>query len=170
MDSFLSINPGLIFWSIINFLFFLLALYLIGGKRFVQNINNREELIQKSIDEAEAQKNAMQKLVEENERKLREAHSAIDEEIKRAKDAAETQGQAIIAEAKKQKESILKDAQAEIQRSQAAAMNEIRSQVADIVVNATEKIINEKLDAEKDQKLVNTYIDQFANVNQLSKN
>ena len=42
----LSVKPGLLFWSIINFIFFLVALYFIGGKKFIQNIVNREKYIQ----------------------------------------------------------------------------------------------------------------------------
>jgi F0F1-type ATP synthase membrane subunit b/b' len=78
MDSFLSIKPGLLVWSVINFLFFLLALYFIGGKKFIKNIKDREELIKQAIDAAEVRKFSIQKLAEENDQKLKETIKIID--------------------------------------------------------------------------------------------
>ncbi|MDR0928008.1 MAG: F0F1 ATP synthase subunit B [Ignavibacteria bacterium] len=162
MSSFLSVDPGLLIWSIINFLFFLVGLYLIGAKGFFQNIRDRESLIQNSIDTAESQQLAMQRLVEENEQKMREANARIDEAIKAAKVRADEQAQKILADAQASKERILNDAVLEIERSKKAAIKEIRLQVADVVVSATEKILEEKLDSEKDRRLVDTYINQFS--------
>ena len=161
MDSFLSVKPGLLFWSIVNFLFFLVALYLIGGKKFINNIREREDLIKQALDAAETRKFAIQRLAEENERKLKETSNIIDEAMKKAKEHSEVQAQIIIEEAQKNRDYILKEAAAEIERSKQAAINEIRNEVADLVISSTEKLLEEKLDAERDKKLVDLYIDRL---------
>jgi len=155
------VKPGLLFWSIVNFLFFLVALYLIGGKKFINNIREREDLIKQALDAAETRKFAIQRLAEENERKLKETSNIIDEAMKKAKEHSEVQAQIIIEEAQKNRDYILKEAAAEIERSKQAAINEIRNEVADLVISSTEKLLEEKLDAERDKKLVDLYIDRL---------
>ena len=162
MDSFLSVQPGLLFWSIINFLFFLAALYFIGGKKFIRNISDRENLIQNAINSAEENKAKLERIVKENEQKMFEAQKVIDENIKKAKEQSLIQSEQIIVEAKKQKESIINDAVAEIERNKKATLLEIRREVADMVMSATERIIIEKLDQEKDKQLIDKYIKELS--------
>jgi len=161
MDSFLDVKPGLLFWSIINFLFFLVALYFIGGKKFISNIREREDLIKQALDAAETRKFAIQQLADENERRMKETSNIIDEAMKKAKEHSEVQAQIILEEAQKSRDKILKDATEEIERSKQAAINEIRNEVAYLVINSTEKLLEEKLDAEKDKQLVELYIDRL---------
>ena len=156
--DFLSVQPGLLFWSIINFLFFLVALYFIGGKNFIKNITNREKLIQDAINSAEENKAKVELLVKENEQKMLETQKMIAEETKKAKEQSDIQAEKIIAEAKKQKENIINDAVAEIEQNKKAALQAIRLEVADMVIYATEKIIAEKLDKDKDKQLIDKYL------------
>ena len=161
MDAFLDVKPGLLFWSIINFSFFLIVLYLIGGKKFINNIREREELIKQALDAAETRKFAIQRLAEENERKMKETSNIIDEAMKKAKEHSEAQAQIIIEEAQKNRDHILSEAKAEIERSKQAAISQIRHEVADLVISSTEKLLEEKLDAERDKKLVDLYIERL---------
>lgn len=158
MDSFLSVQPGLLFWSIINFLFFLVVLYFIGGKNFIKNIIERENLIQNALDSSNENKTIIEHLVKENEQKMFEAQKTIDEAMKNAKEQSLLQARQIIDDAKKQKESIINDATAEIERNKKAALQAIRLEAADMIISATEKIIVEKLDKEKDKKIIDKYI------------
>ena len=162
MDSLLNVEPGLLFWSIVNFLFFLLVLYLIGAKNFIKNITNRENLIQNALDSAEEKKATMERLVKENEQKLLEAQKTIDDMLKKAKEQSAIQGQQIIDEAKKQKESIINDATAEIEINKKAALMELRRDVAGMVMSATEIIIEEKLDKEKDKQLIEKHLNEIS--------
>ena len=162
MDSFLSVQPGLLFWSIINFLFFLVVLYFIGGKNFIKNINDRENLIHNALRSAEENKAKMENIVKEHEQKMLDSQNLIDDAIKKAKEQSELQAQLIISEAKKQKETIINDAAVEIERSKKAALQEIRAEVVDMVMTATEKIILERIDQEKDKQLINEYLKEIS--------
>ena len=161
MDSFLDVSPGLLFWSIINFLFFLVALYFIGGKKFINNIKEREELIKQALDAAEVRKFAIQRLAEENEKKMKETSNIIDEAMKKAKEHSEIQAQIIIEEAQKSRDHILNEAKAEIERSKQAAISQIHNDVADLIISSTERLLEEKLDDAKDRQLVELYINKL---------
>ena len=156
--DFLSVQPGLLFWSIINFLFFLVALYFIGAKSFIKNINDRESLIQSALSQADEKKETMERLANEHAQKMLEAQNVIDETLKKAKEQSLLQAQQIIDEAKKQKENIINYATAEIERNKKVALQTIKMEVADLVMSATEKIIENKLDKEKDKELIDKYL------------
>jgi len=83
--DFLSVKPGLLFWSIINFLAFLVVLYFIGAKSFIKNIINRENFIKQSLDSAEKNKLATEQIRKEMEQKMAEAQKGIDETFKKSK-------------------------------------------------------------------------------------
>lgn len=161
MDSFLSVKPGLLFWSLVNFVFFLVALYLIGGKNFIRNISKREEAIQHAIDAAEEAKLEAKKIAADNEEKLINVLKVVDDIIKKGKEQADAQAHVIIEQADKNRSIIIKQATDEIERSKQSALKQIREEVADMVVEATEKIIKEKLDENKDRQLIATYIDDL---------
>jgi F-type H+-transporting ATPase subunit b len=58
---------------------------------------------------------------------------------------------------------MITDAAAEIERKNAEAFNRLKNQVADIAVDAAEKILRENLDKDKQVKLVNKYLDDLKN-------
>ena len=53
----------------------------------------------------------------------------------------------------------------EIEISKENAINELRSEVADLVIVATEKILDEKIDKNKDSKLIESAIANFDKFN-----
>lgn len=161
MDSFLSVKPGLLFWSVVNFIFFLVALYFIGGRNFIKNIIKREELIKESLEMAERAQLEAKHIMEDSEEKMKNAFRTVDDLIKKGKEQAEAQAYVIIEQAEKNRNTILRQASEEIERSKQNAIKEIRVEVADLVIGVAEKVLNEKLDAEKDRALIKTFIDSI---------
>jgi F-type H+-transporting ATPase subunit b len=82
--------------------------------------------------------------------------------MKKAKEHSEVQAQIIIEEAQKNRDTILKEAAAEIERNKQSLIDEIRGEVTNLIVASTEKIINEKLDAEKDKQIINMYVEKLS--------
>jgi F-type H+-transporting ATPase subunit b len=66
----------------------------------------------------------------------------------------------MITESKEQAKKIVDDASSEIQRRQDAAFEELKGQIAEIAVNAAEKIIRESLDAQKSKQVVDRYLNE----------
>ena len=60
----------------------------------------------------------------------------------------------IIAEAKTQAEKILADSAKKIELEKNQMMSEVKGQIAELVVAATGKLIDEKIDANKDAALI----------------
>lgn len=163
MDSILNIPHGLVFWTVINFGIFLFLLIKFGGKGIVNAIKAREESIQHAIDSADAANKNAQKLLVESQEKLDNTQAQVAEMISKGREQAEMHIKKAAEEAEKVKKAKIQDALKEIERSKEAALVQLRSEVADLVVQATEKILMEKLDANKDKKIIDDFIDQLPN-------
>ena len=161
MDSILNIPHGLMFWTLVNFGIFLLLILKFGGKAIVTAINQREQNIQTAIDSAKEAERASRELLAQNQSQFDNAQQQINEMLSKGREQAEIQLRRATEEAENVKKEKVQDAVREIERSKQQALIQLRTEVADLVVNATEKLLSEKLDKEKDFKLVENYIQQL---------
>lgn len=161
MDGLMSIKPGLVVWTMINFGIFLILLISFGGKSILKGLRSRENSIQESIDSAAAANAAAQKLLEESKLRLDTARQEMAEVVAKGREQAEQHIKAASEEANRIKTLKVEEARKEIENERDAALQTLRNEVADLVVIATEKILMEKLDKEKDYKLIESFVDNL---------
>ena len=150
---------GLIFWTT---LFFLILLFILGKfawPAILTAVKARNESIRQALDAAEKAKKEMAKLQADNEKILEEAKAERDGMIREAKQIKDK----LIAEAKEkaaeEAKKLVQGARESIQNEKAAAISEIKEQMANLSVNIAEKILRAKLKDSKTQKdLVNKLI------------
>ncbi|MGE5478834.1 MAG: F0F1 ATP synthase subunit B [Chloroflexota bacterium] len=158
MDSLINVSPGLMIWTIINFLIFLLLIAKFALKPIQKSLAAREERIRATIESAEeANKKAMD-LLAESQAKFDAAQQEVLSALAKGRDQAQAQIRLAADEAEKVKREKIDEAAREIERSKDAAIKELRGEVADLVVKATEKLLNEKIDPSKDEELIKSYI------------
>lgn len=161
MENIMNVDPGLLIWTLVNFIIFVFILYKIGLKPMKESIQAREQGIRSSIEQAEKANAEAQALLKQSQEKIAGAQTEVSEILKKGQLQAEENLRNILNQAEKAKQQKVEDATREIERSKEAALKELRLQAAAIVIEATEKIIGEKLDKEKDLKLVESYIDKI---------
>lgn len=161
MDSLLNVNPGLMFWTIVNFLIFLFLLVKFGAKPISNSLKSREEHIKQNIENAERINQEAQKLLLETQNKFKMAQEEMLNIIQRGKQQADEIIRKASEEAEKIRREKLDQATKEINRSKEAALFELRKEIATMVVQATEKLLKEKLDEQKHIQIINTYIDKI---------
>jgi F-type H+-transporting ATPase subunit b len=157
----MNVSPGLIIWTIFNFLIFLFLLLKFGTKPMVNALHKRESTIKESLENAEKANIEAKKILKESQEKLNSAQVEINEMINKGKMLSDDLLRKANEEAEKIKKEKVEEAKREIERSKEIALKQLRSEVADLVVIATDKIIGEKLNSEKDYKLVESYIEQI---------
>lgn len=121
-------------------------------------IDKREKQIAESVaaaNEAEARAEQSQK---EISLMLGEARAEADAIIATAKKEAASVVEASEEKAKKKAERIVADAHVEIEQDIAKARKALRDETADLIALATEKIVKEKIDPEKDAALIENAI------------
>ncbi len=146
---------GLVFWTTVSFLilFFLLAKF--AWKPIMGAIDARERSIEDALLRAEAAKEEMSRLTNENESLLKQARVERDQILAEAKKVKDQ----IISEAKEaaQKEGArqIELARVEINNQKAIAMADVKNQVASLSIQIAEKILQEQLkDQQKQDELV----------------
>lgn len=160
----LSISGGLAFWTTLTFILLLLLLSKFAWKPILNALKQREDAIKDSLEQAEKAKDEAKKILAENQSSLAKAEDESKKIIEQSRVFADNLKEQLIKESKLQAQKIIEDATSEIERKKSAAFDELKNQIAEIAVNAAEKILRENLDQEKNKKLVDKYI------NEISKN
>ncbi|MFN8367716.1 MAG: F0F1 ATP synthase subunit B [Candidatus Kapaibacterium sp.] len=162
MDNVLNVNPGLIFWTLVNFGIFFILLMKFGYRPMLNALNEREEKIHNSIMAAENANVEAQRILAENKEKLAEAHQQVAVVVKEGR----VQAEKIIAKANEEAEYIkkqrLEETAREMNRMKDEAFTQLRSEVATLVMQATEKVLDAKLDDDSHKKLIDTAISQVS--------
>jgi F-type H+-transporting ATPase subunit b len=150
---------GLIFWMIVSFSIILFLLKKFAWKPILGMIKEREDSIENALASAEKAKLEMKALKSSNEKILAEAKLERDSLLKDAREIREK----MIAEAKnlasKEGEKMLATARENIQMEKNAAIAELKNQVATLSIEIAEKILKSELSSDEKQKqLVNTLL------------
>jgi len=161
MDSLLNVNPGLIIWTIINFLIFLFIIIKFGSKPIMNGLKAREERINSAIETAENTKLEAEKLFLESEKRINSAKEEMSQIVAKGRQSAEEIIKKATDEADSLKKTKLDDAIREIEKSKNIALGELRKEVAQMAVEAAEKIIDANLDKDKHYQIVEKYIEKL---------
>lgn len=148
----LSVSIGTVIWTTIAFLVVVFLLAKFAWKPILNSIREREESIEKALEDAEKAKEMMRELKENNEQLLQEARAERDELMKSAREAKEKMITEAKDKAKEEGEKMIAGAKESIRAEKAAAMNELKNLVAELSLEIAEKIIREQLSNEGKQK------------------
>jgi F-type H+-transporting ATPase subunit b len=155
----LTIN-GTLIAQLVIFLLVLGVLYRLAWGPLLRILNERRariaqgvEATQKAIQELEAAERERQAKLEEARR---EAQTILDRIAKQGEDLRKE----LEVKAREQAEALIAKARAEIQQERQKAVQDLRSQVADLAVMAAGRIIGESLDAKKHRELIERAIEE----------
>jgi F-type H+-transporting ATPase subunit b len=148
------IQWSLLLAQLVNFAIVLFVLWKFAYKPILKTLNNRTEMIEKGVKDADAAKKKLEEVSVEEREILKKAKIEAQEILKKAEESAKKEADNISVEAKKQTEKMIANAQKNMEQEKSKMMAEIKSEIAGLVVAATEKIIGEKLDSQKDKELI----------------
>lgn len=159
--SLLQPNVGLVIFTAFVFLIVAWLLRKYAWGPITTALEDRERNIEESITRAERALEEAKQIQADNERARREAEQEAQRLLREAREEAE---RLRADEAQKTREQIqhLRDqAQADIEREKDSALDELRAEVADLAIQAAEKILQENLDRDRQRRLVNHFIDDL---------
>ena len=160
----LDVDPGLFVWIFITFILFITVLAKLAWKPILSAWQTREESIKDSIEAAERALKKAEEISKDNEKALKEAELVAQRIRSEAASEAEAIRADKIEKAKDEAAKLLEQARATIDAEKRRALQELRNEVADLAVKSARMIIDAELDADKNKKLVDNFI------NDLSKN
>jgi F-type H+-transporting ATPase subunit b len=147
-------NVGLMIWTIVVFVISLFILRRWVFPLIGEALDKRAKTIEGDIDAAADMRKEADKVLDEYRERLKEARTQSEEILQRARQTAEAhehesrdRGKEMIAEAAKR-------AEREIDAATKRALDDIRREVADLTVMATEKVTRKALTEADQRRLV----------------
>lgn len=155
-------SVGLFFWQTILFLILLFLLRKYAWKPILKSVNDREQSIEDSLEQAAQARKEMEQLQSDNQNILREARAERDIILKEAREIKAE----IVAEAKtkagEEAAKMLEQAKEQINNQKMAAITELKNQVAEMSIEIAEVVLRKELDSkEKQSALVGEQLKDF---------
>ena len=151
---------GLMIWTLIAFGVSLWILRRWAFPRIGEALDKRARAIQESIDAAQHTKREADELLEEYRARLKEAREQADDIVARARKAAEQRETEAKADAKRYRDELMETTRKDIEAETRRALDEIRKEVADLTVLATEKVTRMALDDDEHRRLIQEALDE----------
>lgn len=149
-----SPSLGVMIWTLVAFAITVYLLAKLAFPKISEALERRQKTIEDSLQSAQRTREDAEQLLAEYRQRLHEARTQSEEIVQRARHTAEShereareRGKEIVSEAS---ERAAKDIEVATKR----ALSEIRKEVADLTIMATEKVTRKALDAADQRRLV----------------
>src|SRR6478735_600890 len=158
-NDLIKVVPGLMIWTLIAFgiTFFVLRKYAFGPIQ--KTIDERRDRIRNAVEEADNARNEARDLLEQNRAILAEARSESGKILADARKVADAQIQRAKDEAETERQRRLEDTRKQIDAETARAIDQIRGEVADLTLEATQRVVGKVLDSSDQRRLIDEAID-----------
>jgi F-type H+-transporting ATPase subunit b len=154
----LSVDPGLMIWTVIIFVALLLILKRFAWPAILGAVEARERALEQQLAEAERNRAEAAKLLEEHKRLLGESKAQAHAIVVEARQLAEKERAVAMEKTKQEQEELLQRARREIGAERERALADLRREAVDLSLAAASKLIGERLSSETDRKIVADYL------------
>ena len=145
MEAFLNTVYGTVFWSTISFLVVLILMRRMAWGPILQGLKEREEEIDGALNKAKEARAEIENLQSDNERLLQEARAERDGMLRDARDMSDK----LVADAKQlakdEGERMIVQAKQAIDGERAAAVADLKAEVAKLSLEIAEKLVRQEL-------------------------
>lgn len=154
-----DINATLIA-QILNFLVLLAILAKFAYKPLLKAMDDRRNRIINDLDSAEQTRLDAEALKEQYAEQLAGARQEATEIVNKANQIAQNLHDELVEQARVEQEALMANAKERIEQDKQQALLDIRSEVIKLSTLIAGKIVNQKLNSDKDQRLVANTADE----------
>jgi F-type H+-transporting ATPase subunit b len=140
--------------QILNFLVLLAILAKFAYKPLLKAMDDRRNRIINDLDSAEQTRLDAEALKEQYAEQLAGARQEATEIVNKANQIAQNLHDELVEQARVEQEALMANAKERIEQDKQQALLDIRSEVIKLSTLIAGKIVNQKLNSDKDQKLV----------------
>ena len=149
-----SPNVGLMLWTLIAFGVSMLILKKFAFPAIGEALDKRAATIDESLNAAVRTKEEAEELLGEYRARIKEAREQAEDIVARSRKAADTTLEEAKSAAKEYGEEQRAATIKEIEAAKQLALDDIRKEVADLTVIATEKVTRKSLDGDDHRRLI----------------
>jgi len=146
--------PGEYIWALVWFAVLLVVLWKFAWKPILAGLTSRTEHIEKQISDAENTRTEAKKVLEEYNARLADAERQGRDIISARTKEAEKQAKEVHQQAQRELDQKKIRAEADLQRQQTEATDDLWNQAGDIVVQLGKEVFGKSLDDADNQKLI----------------
>lgn len=150
--------------QIIGFIIAVWILKAFAWKPMMAMLEQRRTKIKSDLDSAEQTNLDAAKILADYQSKLKDIDAEARAKIQEAISDGNKVATEIREQARVEAKDIISKAREELARDVAKAKIELRNDMVNMAISATEKIIAEKLDDEKNRALINGFLDEVENI------
>jgi F-type H+-transporting ATPase subunit b len=147
-------NVGIMIWTIVVFVISLFILRKAVFPRIGEALDKRAKTIEGEIDAAAELRLQADKVLDEYRERLKEARAQSEEIVQRARQTAEAHEHESRDRGKEILDEAARRAERDIEAASKRALDDIRREVADLTVMATEKVTRKTLNDSDQRRLV----------------
>ncbi len=155
----MGLEIGQIVTQIIGFLIAVFLLKKFAWKPLLSILEQRRLKIKSEFDNIDKEKKKVEDLLSDYQTKLKEIDSLARVKIQEAAREGQKVANEIKENARKESKDILIKARDEIQRDVDKAKVQLKNDLVNMTMRVAEKLIRERLDEERDKKLIAEFID-----------
>lgn len=156
----LGINLKGFLFQLITFVLVLILLRKFVYGRLVETLETRRKAVIESLDNAKEAAAALEKTNEKTAELLKEARKEAQDILATAQKEAAAVVEEAEQKASKKADHLLEQAEARIHADVAAARAHLQSELVGLVTAATEKVLQQKLDAKTDAALIKKALEE----------
>lgn len=153
-------DPGLYIWTILTFLVLVTVLAKFAWRPLLKALEARQEMIRKSLDDADKAKLELERLHQESSQILNRARVEAEAIVSRTRADADRLREELKQKARSEAETITRNAERQIQLKTAQAIEQIRHEAIDLSVMIASKLIQRNLTKEDNERLIEETLKQ----------
>lgn len=157
-----GINPFTLVANAVNFLIVLAVLYKFAYKPILKMLHDRTAKIEQGLANAEKAERAMNEALEQRDAVLTKARKESQKMLMLAEEKSAAEHAKRMSESKTEAQAMIAKTKEELKREHEHMIENAKHELADIVVLATEKLLNEKVTAEKDRALISSILKEVS--------
>lgn len=150
----LGINPTLFLFQLANFIVVAVILWFLILKPLTQKLSERQKIIDESLQNADKLKAKLAKSEEDYMARLAAAQREAEKILEKAKHEGEQLSAEIKEKTKQEIAKLVAEGKKQIAGDKEEMLRNFKSEAADLVVLALERVLSEKVDEEKDKKFI----------------
>jgi F-type H+-transporting ATPase subunit b len=157
----IEVVPGLMIWTLIVFGITFYVLKRIAFGPIQQAIDKRRDRIREALDAADQARIASEELVAQQREALAAARVQAEEMLTDARRVADDQQRRLREELDAERQRRIEETRRDVEAETARAIGQIRSEVASLALEATEKVAGKVLTEDDQRRLIEEAIDEL---------
>jgi F-type H+-transporting ATPase subunit b len=157
----LSVEPGLMIWTVFVFVLLLLILRKFAYPALLGAVEARERALQEQLDTAERNRVESEALLAEHKKLLAEGRTQAHALLVEARTTAEKERALAMEKTLQEQQQLLERARRDIAAERDRAVAELRRETVELSLAAASKLIGERLTSDTDRKLVQEYLSRL---------